>query len=139
MQPGPLPLERAKIMPTIIVAGLGPGAWEQVTLEERLGRAPEDSEVAVEAGIPVQQLRDLSRQAKASANHANLDDFDLADEFNTAADHGIEEGDMTDSLMRVAADVSAIESPSSLTSSSARRCFSGSSASNVCRSPSVPG
>jgi len=73
----------------------------QVTLEERLGRAPEDTEVAVEAGIPVQQLRDLSRQAKASANHANLDDFDLADEFNTAADHGIEEGDMTASLMRV--------------------------------------
>src|SRR5262245_43306047 len=25
--------ERAKIMPAIIVAGLGPGAWEQVTLE----------------------------------------------------------------------------------------------------------
>jgi RNA polymerase sigma factor for flagellar operon FliA len=71
----------------------------QVTLEERLGRAPEDTEVAVEAGIPVQQLRDLSRQA--SANHANLDDFDLADEFSTAADHGIEEGDMTASLMRV--------------------------------------
>jgi RNA polymerase sigma factor FliA len=72
----------------------------QVTLEERLGRAPEDTEVAVEIGIPVQQLRDLSRQA-SSANHANLDDFDLADEFTTAADHGIEEGDMTASLMRV--------------------------------------
>ena len=72
----------------------------QVTLEERLGRAPEDTEVAVEIGIPVQQLRDLSRQA-SSGNHASLDDFDLADEFTTAADHGIEEGDMTASLMRV--------------------------------------
>lgn len=71
----------------------------QVTLEERLGRAPEDGEVAREIGIPVQQLRDLRRQANAS--HANLDDFDLADEFTSAADHGIEEGDMTASLMRV--------------------------------------
>ena len=51
----------------------------QVTLEERLGRVPEDTEVAREVGIPVQQLRDLSRQA--NSNHANLDDFDLADEL----------------------------------------------------------
>jgi RNA polymerase sigma factor FliA len=71
----------------------------QVTLEERLGRTPEDTEVAREVGIPVQQLRDLSRQA--SSNHANLDDFDLADELTTAADHGIEEGDLSASLMRV--------------------------------------
>ena len=51
----------------------------QVSLEERLGRVPEDVEVAREVGIPVQQLRDLSRQA--NSNHANLDDFDLADEL----------------------------------------------------------
>jgi RNA polymerase sigma factor FliA len=70
-----------------------------VALEERLGRSPEDTEVAKEVGIPVQQLRDLSRQA--NSNHANLDDFDLADEFTSAADHGIEEGDMNASLMRV--------------------------------------
>jgi len=31
--PEALTYERARIMPTIIVAGLGPGAWEQVTLE----------------------------------------------------------------------------------------------------------
>jgi RNA polymerase sigma factor for flagellar operon FliA len=71
----------------------------QVSLEERLGRVPEDVEVAREVGIPVQQLRDLSRQA--NSNHANLDDFDLADELSSAADHRIEETDVKTSLMRV--------------------------------------
>jgi RNA polymerase sigma factor for flagellar operon FliA len=71
----------------------------QVTLEERLGRAPEDREVAQETGIPLQQLRDLSRQAHS--NHANLDDFDLADELSHAADHRVEQGDVNASLMRV--------------------------------------
>jgi RNA polymerase sigma factor FliA len=71
----------------------------RVTLEERLGRAPEDTEVAAEVGIPVQQLRDLSRQA--NSNHANLDDFDLADELSQAADHRVEQGDVNASLMRV--------------------------------------
>jgi RNA polymerase sigma factor FliA len=71
----------------------------QVTLEERLGRSPEDAEVAREVGIPVQQLRDLSRQA--NSNHANLDDFDLADELSHAADHQVEQGDVNASLMRV--------------------------------------
>jgi RNA polymerase sigma factor FliA len=71
----------------------------QVTLEERLGRAPEDTELAREVGIPVQQLRDLSRQA--NSNHANLDDFDLADELASAADHHVEQGDVNASLMRV--------------------------------------
>jgi RNA polymerase sigma factor for flagellar operon FliA len=71
----------------------------QVALEERLGRVPEDVEVAREVGIPVQQLRDLSRQA--NSNHANLDDFDLADELSSAADHQVEQGDVNASLMRV--------------------------------------
>ena len=71
----------------------------QVTLEERLGRAPEEREVAKEAGIPLQQLRDLSRQAHSS--HANLDDFDLADELSSAADHRVEQTDTNASLMRV--------------------------------------
>ena len=70
-----------------------------MTLEERLGRVPEDTEVAREVGIPVQQLRDLSRQA--NSNHANLDDFDLADELSSAADHQVEQGDTNASLMRV--------------------------------------
>jgi RNA polymerase sigma factor FliA len=71
----------------------------QASLEERLGRAPEDVEVAREVGIPVQQLRDLSR--KASSTHANLDDFDLADELSSAADHRVEQGDVRASLMQV--------------------------------------
>ena len=71
----------------------------QVTLEERLGRAPEDREVAKEAGIPLQQLRDLSRQAHSS--HANLDDFDLADELSSAAEHRVEQGEVNATLMRV--------------------------------------
>lgn len=70
-----------------------------VTLEERLGRVPEDHEVAREVGIPLQQLRDLTRQA--NSNHANLDDFDLADELSSAADHQVEQGDVNASLMRV--------------------------------------
>jgi len=71
----------------------------QVLLEERLGRVPEDTEVAAEVGIPVQQLRDLTRQA--NANHASLDDLDLADELSSAADHTVEQGDANASLMRV--------------------------------------
>ncbi len=71
----------------------------QVTLSERLGRPPEEVEVAKEVGIPLQQLRDLSRQA--TSNHANLDDFDLADEMSSAADHRVEQGDVKTSLMRV--------------------------------------
>jgi RNA polymerase sigma factor FliA len=71
----------------------------QVLLEERLGRVPDDVEVAREVGVPVQQLRDLSRQA--NSNHASLDDFDLADELSSAADHEIERGDVNASLMRV--------------------------------------
>jgi RNA polymerase sigma factor for flagellar operon FliA len=71
----------------------------QVILEERLGRVAEDEEVAREVGIPVQQLRDLVRQA--NSNHANLDDFDLADELSSAADHHVEQGDVNASLMRV--------------------------------------
>jgi RNA polymerase sigma factor for flagellar operon FliA len=71
----------------------------QVSLEQKLGRTPDDTEVATEVGIPVQQLRDLSRQA--NSNHANLDDFDLADELSQAADHRVEQGDVNASLMRV--------------------------------------
>jgi RNA polymerase sigma factor for flagellar operon FliA len=70
-----------------------------LALEERLGRSPEDTEIAKEVGIPVQQLRDLSRQA--NSNHANLDDFDLADELSSAADHRVEQSDVNASLMRV--------------------------------------
>ncbi|CAN5337832.1 FliA/WhiG family RNA polymerase sigma factor [soil metagenome] len=71
----------------------------QVTLEARLGRIPEEGEVAREAGLSVPQVRDLTKQA--SSNHANLDDFDLADELSTATDAALEEGDVNASLRRV--------------------------------------
>ena len=75
----------------------------QLTLEERLGRTPEDEEVARETGIPVSVLRDLSKQA--SSSHANLDDFDLADELSYAAEHRIEDGAVSDSVMRSVAEL----------------------------------
>ena len=72
-------------------------------LEERLGRLPDDEEVAREVGVPVQQVRDLTKQA--SSNHANLDDFELADELASAADDSVERGDATASLRRVIAEL----------------------------------
>ncbi|MGZ5417246.1 MAG: FliA/WhiG family RNA polymerase sigma factor [Nocardioides sp.] len=70
-----------------------------IALEEKLGRLPDDDEIAREVGAPVQQVRDLSKQA--SSNHANLDDFELADELASAADTSVEQGDTKDSLRRV--------------------------------------
>ncbi len=70
-----------------------------VALEEKLGRLPDDEEIAREVGVPVQQVRDLTKQA--SSNHANLDDFELADELASAADTSVEQGDTKDSLRRV--------------------------------------
>jgi RNA polymerase sigma factor FliA len=71
----------------------------QVALEERLGRIPEVEEVAREAGMPVHQVRDLTKQA--SGNHASLEDFDLADELASAADHAVEQGEDKALLMKV--------------------------------------
>jgi RNA polymerase sigma factor for flagellar operon FliA len=81
-------------------------AVQQATLvlEERLGRLPDDEEVARELGIPVQQVRDLTKQT--SSSHANLDDFDLADELSSAAEASVEEGDVNASLMRVVGELS---------------------------------
>ena len=42
---------------------------------------------------------DLTKQA--SGNHANLDDFDLADELASATDIGVEQGEDNALLMRV--------------------------------------
>ncbi len=72
-------------------------------LEERLGRIPEAEEVANELRIPVNQVRDLTKQA--SSSHANLDDFDLADELASSADQTVERGDAHASLMRVVGEL----------------------------------
>ena len=78
-------------------------AQATAVLEERLGRPPEDTEIAREIGVPVQQVRDLTKQA--SSNHANLDDFELADELASAADESVEAGDVNASLRRVVAEL----------------------------------
>jgi RNA polymerase sigma factor FliA len=76
----------------------------QTALETRLGRPPEDTEVAQEAGLPLQHVRDLTK--RASGSHASLDDFDLADELAASADTSLEEGDANESLMRVVDELS---------------------------------
>jgi RNA polymerase sigma factor for flagellar operon FliA len=70
-----------------------------VALEERLGRIPEDAEVAQETRLTLNAVRDLTKQA--SGNHANLDDLDLADELSTTAEAATEAGAANASLMRV--------------------------------------
>jgi RNA polymerase sigma factor FliA len=62
----------------------------RMTLEEKLGRTPEEGEVAREAGIPVQQLRDLTRQARHG--HADLDDLDDFDDSLDTQQQPGEEG-----------------------------------------------
>jgi len=74
-------------------------ASAQVALEERLGRIPEDAEVAQETRLTLNAVRDLTKQA--SSNHANLDDLDLADELSTTAEAATEAGAANASLMRV--------------------------------------
>ena len=71
----------------------------QFALEERLGRLPEDDEVAREVRMPVYALRDLRGQV--SSHPANFDDFELADELSSTVDQHLEQGDVNASLMRV--------------------------------------
>ncbi|HET7387955.1 MAG TPA: FliA/WhiG family RNA polymerase sigma factor [Nocardioidaceae bacterium] len=76
----------------------------QLVLEERLGRPAGDDELAVESGIPLASLRDLLKQSGTA--HANLDDFDIADELSSAADHQLERDDVRAALMRVVGQLS---------------------------------
>lgn len=72
----------------------------QVLLEQRLGRTPEDEELAAEAGMTLPALRDL--YASVSFGHtASLDGFDLADDLASAAHDGVEDSDAYDTLLRV--------------------------------------
>ena len=67
------------------------------SLELQLGRQATDQELATELRISVGAVRDLAKQG--STNHANLDDFDLADEMSSH--ERVERGDYHASLMRV--------------------------------------
>ena len=72
----------------------------QRVLEARLGRIPEDPEIAEEIGISVPALRDL--YAKASLTSlGSLDVLDLADDLSAAATHEIEDDETKAALLRV--------------------------------------
>lgn len=72
----------------------------QQTLEARLGRIPEDPEIAAELGITVAALREL--YARASFTRiGSLEDLDLADDLSTTGTHAIEDDEAKAALLRV--------------------------------------
>ncbi len=76
----------------------------QRVLEARLGRVPEDPEIAEELGIAVATLREL--YAKASLRSlGSLDDLDLADELSAAATQEIEDEEAKAVLLRVVGEL----------------------------------
>ena len=71
----------------------------QVTLEKRLGRTPDDEEIAAELGITVRELRDL--YAKVSfTSLASFEEFGLTDELAPASLEAIEDEQGKATLMR---------------------------------------
>jgi RNA polymerase sigma factor for flagellar operon FliA len=71
----------------------------QAVLEARLGRTPEDSEVAAEMGISIRELRDL--YAKVSfTSLASFEEFGLTDELAPASLEAVEDTQTRASLMR---------------------------------------
>jgi len=72
----------------------------QRALEARLGRTPEDPELAAELGVSVRDMRDLYARL-ANTSVGSLDDLDLADDLSAAATHEIEDDDAKAALLRV--------------------------------------
>lgn len=72
----------------------------QQVLEARLGRTPDDREIAGELGISVTELRELYSRAAVTSVSA-LEDLDLADDLGPSAAHGIEDEDAKAVLLRV--------------------------------------
>lgn len=72
----------------------------QRSLEARLGRLPDDAEIADELDISVSALRDL--YAKVSfTSVGTLEDLELADDLAAAATHEIEDDQAKAALLRV--------------------------------------
>ncbi len=72
----------------------------QRTLESRLGRIPDDPEIAAELGMSVPELREL--YAKVSfTSVASMEDLELADDLSAAATHEIEDDQAKAALLRV--------------------------------------
>jgi RNA polymerase sigma factor for flagellar operon FliA len=76
----------------------------QRVLEARLGRVPEDPEIAAELGISVQALRDLYAKV-AFTSVASMDDLELADDLSAAATQEIEDDQTKDVLLRVVGEL----------------------------------
>jgi RNA polymerase sigma factor for flagellar operon FliA len=72
----------------------------QQRLETRLGRIPEDPEIAEELGITLAALRELYAKV-AFTNVATVEDLELADELSAAATQEIEDDQAKAALLRV--------------------------------------
>ncbi|GAB2758058.1 FliA/WhiG family RNA polymerase sigma factor [Nocardioides pakistanensis] len=72
----------------------------QRTLETRLGRIPDDPEIATELGISVAELRELYAKT-AFTSVATMEDLELADDLSAAATHEIEDDEAKAALLRV--------------------------------------
>lgn len=76
----------------------------QRVLEARLGRIPDDPEIADELGMSVPALRDL--YAKVSfTSVGTLEDLELADDLSSAATHEIEDDQAKAALLRVVGEL----------------------------------
>ena len=76
----------------------------QRILEARLGRIPDDPEIAAELGIPVSELRELYAKV-AFTSVATLDDLDLADDLAGAATHRVEDDHAKAALLKVVGEL----------------------------------
>jgi RNA polymerase sigma factor FliA len=76
----------------------------QVTLEHRLGRSPNDEEIAVESGLTLRALRDLNSNLSVD-KQSSLDAFDLTEQIAAAANGGDGDPDVTEPLLRVIAEL----------------------------------
>lgn len=72
----------------------------QRLLEARLGRVPEDPEIASELGITVPALRELYAKV-AFTSVASMEDLELADDLSEAATQEIEDDQAKEALLRV--------------------------------------
>lgn len=72
----------------------------QRTLETRLGRIPDDPEIAAELGISVTELREIYAKI-AFTSVATMEDLELADDLSAAATHEIEDDQAKAALLRV--------------------------------------
>ncbi|HEU4514005.1 MAG TPA: FliA/WhiG family RNA polymerase sigma factor [Nocardioidaceae bacterium] len=76
----------------------------QRVLEARLGRIPDDPEIAAEVGISVPTLRDLYAKV-AFTSVGTLEDLELADDLSAAATHEIEDDEAKAALLRVVGEL----------------------------------